>query len=157
VGEDVLRHFRLQEYEVEGQRTMLGGWSISLRKGNTFQSILGMRSALKVEIYTSEANTVAKAGVGIFGQQAIPTAISMLLFWPVLVPQIWGLIKQSRLDDEALAVIAESLQRHAQVVAAPSTAVVAEARPAFCPECGKPFAGAPKFCPECGAKLSEVF
>ncbi|MEI6681007.1 MAG: hypothetical protein WCO44_00185 [Bacteroidota bacterium] len=32
-----------------------------------------------------------EARVGVFGQQTIQKIISMLLFWPVTVTQIWGI------------------------------------------------------------------
>ena len=42
--------------------------------------------------------------VGVFGKQALPTAISTLVFWPVLIPQIYGLVQQNELDKEAYRV-----------------------------------------------------
>ncbi len=41
---------------------------------------------------------------GIFGNQVIPTILVISGMWIVLVPQIWGLIHQSKLDDKALAI-----------------------------------------------------
>jgi len=52
------------------------------------------------------------AGVGIFGQQAIPTAITLLVFWPVIIAQVWNMAKEADLDDEALDVAEESLKAH---------------------------------------------
>jgi hypothetical protein len=53
----------------------------------------------------SDKSIAFEAGVGIFGQQAIPTIISMFFFWPVLLTQIWGLIQQSNLDDKAAEIV----------------------------------------------------
>lgn len=51
-----------------------------------------MKTALKVNIIPNGNYIQITAGVGIFGQQAIPTVISMLFFWPVLITQISGMV-----------------------------------------------------------------
>jgi hypothetical protein len=43
-----------------------------------------------------------ETGVGIFGQQAIPTAVTLLVFWPVLVAQVWNMAQEAKLDEEAI-------------------------------------------------------
>jgi hypothetical protein len=62
------------------------------------------------------------AGVGIFGQQAIPTAITLLVFWPVLIAQVWNMAHESHLDDEALRVAEESLKAHSSEAPSEATA-----------------------------------
>ena len=68
-----------------------------------------MRTALKVRIEPEAGSVVARAGIGILGQQALPTVVSMLVFWPILVTQVWGAVQASKTDDEALRVIEEGL------------------------------------------------
>lgn len=85
------------------------------------------------------------ASVGIFGQQAIPTVISMFFFWPVLITQIWGMVEQSNLDDKALA-IAEEVAHNSSLRSSSTTG-------RFCTNCGIQVSMQDKFCPECGAKL----
>ena len=48
---------------------------------------------------------LVKTGVGIFAQQAVPTVITMLVLWPVLLAQIWGMIKQAKLDTHVMEVL----------------------------------------------------
>lgn len=70
--------------------------SFFLRKVNEtyFKAVLGMRSALKVTLMHQTDGVLFDSNVGIYGQQAIPTVISMLFFWPVLIiTQIWGLVR----------------------------------------------------------------
>ena len=88
------------------------------------------------------------ANVGIYGQQAIPTVITMFFFWPVLLTQIWGLVEQSKLDDRALAAAQQA------IAAAPAaTAFYQNAATKFCTNCGTSIDQAAKFCPNCSTQL----
>ena len=71
-----------------------------------------MKTALNIKIEPQSNGTRIEAGVGIFGQQAIPTAITLLVFWPVLVAQVWNMAQEAKLDEEALGVVEESLKSH---------------------------------------------
>ena len=151
VAEAVMQHFRDQGYEVSGERTLLQGWDISLHKGNAFRAVLGLQSALKIQIETAGTMTQVKVGVGIFGQQAIPTTISMLVFWPVLVTQIWGMVSQARLDQEAIDIVEQELKRCADV----SSGSVGEGlHHSFCTACGGQLNTGMRFCPHCGVSQS---
>jgi len=150
VAKDVAAHFERQGFDVEAQPTVTGGWDISLAKGNMFKAVLGMKTALKVSIETGENNTTANAGVGIFGVQAIPTLIALFVTWPVLITQLWGMVKQAKLDDEALECVVTSLKAHAPTPYRQTAGYGAGA--AFCTECGGQMPAAAKFCPECGSK-----
>ncbi len=151
VAETVMQHFRGQGYDVSGERTIFQGWDISLHKGNIFKAVLGMKSALKIQIETAGAVTRAHVGIGIFGQQALPTAISMLVFWPVLVTQVWGLVTQARLDQEAIEVVERALRAQAGEVEVQSGLLPLTG---FCQACGAPLSVDTKFCTECGARQS---
>lgn len=163
VVKDVTEHFQIQGFEVSSERTLADGWQISLTKGGVFKSIVGLKSALKIDLEPGADRTIARASVGIFGQQAIPFAISMLVFWPVLITQIWGMVESSKLDEQALLAIQNSLKAHGRETAAiiaPATASEATPRSpapaakAFCTECGAPLPAQARFCPACGVSLS---
>ena len=99
-------HFERDGYEVNVTELSTGGYDISITKGGVFKAVLGMKTALKITLTPTSSQSIAfEAGVGIWGQQAIPTVISMLFFWPVLLTQIWGLIQQSNLDDKAAEIV----------------------------------------------------
>lgn len=153
VAKDVESHFQAKGFEVQRQSTITGGWNVGVSKGNLFKAVLGMRTALNIEIERTGAFVAVKAGVGVLGQQAVPTAITWFIAWPVAFAQIWGLIQQSKLDEEAIEVAARSLAAHSSGAAGPAPAG-AEGAPdgEFCTACGKPLTPAAKFCPECGAK-----
>jgi hypothetical protein len=112
VAQDVMRHFESQDYEVTETPISTGGVQVSIRRGGTFKAIIGLKSALNIKIEPQANGTKVEAGVGIFGQQAIPTAITLLIFWPVLVAQVWNMAQEAKLDEEALGVAEESLKAH---------------------------------------------
>ena len=109
IAGSIQEEFQKDGYEVMTDELSTGGFDISITKGGFFKSVLGMKTALKVTLMPITNNSISfEAGVGIWKQQTIPTVISMLVFWPVMITQIWGLIQQSKLDDKA-AEIAENV------------------------------------------------
>ena len=96
--------FRYDGYEVCIENTSDGGKEISITKGGLFKRCLGMRTALKVCLTPCEGNIRFKTDVGLFGNQVIPTVLVLSGWWIILVPQIWGLVRQSKLDDKALEI-----------------------------------------------------
>ena len=114
VAQDVMRHFEQQDFEVTETPIRTGGVQVSIRKGGIFKAIIGLKTALNVRIEPVANGTRVEAGVGIFGQQAIPTAITLLVFWPVVVAQVWNMAQEAKLDKEALEVAEESLKAHSE-------------------------------------------
>ena len=103
-----------------------------------------MKSALKINLLPQHETILFDAGVGIWGQQAIPTAISLFVFWPVLLTQIWGAIQQANLDDKALAIINEVVSTTPMPIAEEETTMK------FCTACGHRNSSDARFCCECG-------
>ena len=114
VAQDVMRHFEQQDFEVTETHIPTGGVQVSIRRGGTFKAIIGMKTALNIKIEPVANGTRVEAGVGIFGQQAIPTAITLLVFWPVIIAQVWNMAQEAKLDEEALRVAEESLRAHSE-------------------------------------------
>ena len=143
IAEAIRKDFADNGFEVYIDNLMSGGRDISITKGNLFKAILGMRSALKISLTPRQSGVFFDANVGIYGQQAIPTIISMLFFWPVLITQIWGLVQQSSLDDRALEVAEKTILQ----------AKTTNESTKFCTNCGARIVLSSNFCPSCGAKL----
>lgn len=122
VAQDVMNHFEGQDFEVTETNIPTGGVQVSIRKGGTFKAIIGMKTALNIKIEPVANGTAVDAGVGIFGQQAIPTAITLLIFWPVVIAQVWNMAQESKLDEEALDVAEESLKAHSSKAPSEATA-----------------------------------
>jgi hypothetical protein len=117
-----MRHFESQDYEVTETRVLMGGVQVSIRRGGTFKAIIGLKTALNIKIEPVANGTRVEAGVGIFGQQAIPTAITLLIFWPVVIAQVWNMAQEAKLDQEALRVAEESLKAHSSEAPSGATA-----------------------------------
>jgi hypothetical protein len=122
VAQDVMDHFEQQSYEVTETNIPTGGVQVSIRRGGTFKAIIGLKTALNIKIEPVANGTRVEAGVGIFGQQAIPTAITLLVFWPVLVAQVWNMAQEAKLDEEAIGVAEESLKAHSSKAPSGATA-----------------------------------
>ena len=150
IVESIRREFEVEGYEVKVDPLISGGSDISITKGSTFKAVLGMKTALKVTLTPQTDGVLFDAGVGIFGQQAIPTVISMFFFWPVLLTQIWGLIQQSSLDDRALAAAQRGITSPSGTASSFTNNTEAGS---FCPYCGKPIPSDAVYCPKCGKKI----
>lgn len=146
MGERISQLFVNEGFDVTGTPMSNGGYDVSITKGGMFKAVLGMKTALKVSLTPQGGNVYFDASVGIFGQQAIPTVISMFFFWPVLITQVWGMVEQLNLDDKALA-IAEEVAHNSSVKSSASITGC------FCINCGTQVSPQAKFCPECAAKL----
>lgn len=141
--------FASEGYDTKKDSLLSGGIEVFLSKGGMFKEIVGMRTALVVTLIPT-ANTISfEAGIGIFGQQFLPTIISMLFAWPVLLTQMWGLVQQSKLDDKALKIANEVIaENDAHLYKDTMSSTVR-----FCTKCGTKQPANAKFCPNCGNQL----
>ena len=109
VAEQIRQSFAADGYEVRIENPA-NGQEIYITKGGFVKAALGLRSALKVTMKpTRDGNINFEAGVSIFKQQFVPTVITMCFFSPVVIAQIWGMIKQSKLDEKAVLVAERAL------------------------------------------------
>lgn len=105
VAKQFSEQMQQEGFDINAKKVSDGKWDISIKKGGMFKAILGMKSALKIKIHSASPNVLVKTGVGIFAQQAVPTMITMLILWPVLLAQIWGMIKQAKLDTHVMEIL----------------------------------------------------
>ncbi len=133
------------------------GTHFSITKGGIFKSVLGMKTALNVSLTPVSGGINAEAKVGIFGQQIIPTLISLFVAWPVLLTQITGLVQQAKLDDQVLSLIESQVRALEQQAYFEGTNSPAGSGPMqdfeFCTSCGAKIPAQAKFCSQCGTKL----
>ncbi len=157
IADHICQEFAADGYEINRENLVSGGVDISVTKGGVFKAILGMKTALKITLVPENNAISFEAGVGIFGQQALPTVISMFFFWPVIITQIWGLVQQSDLDDKALAIaqfVIDEKGRHSydNFYSQTPPPVVGTAK--FCTSCGSRLPENARFCSNCGSPLN---
>lgn len=166
---ELAAHFAQRAYQVETIQVGPDAWQVGITRGGVFKAALGLRSALKIDLEQRPKGLYVHAGAGIFGKQAVPTAITMLVAWPVILTQVWGLVREAGLDDEAIRVVEVSVARQHRLLEigtvepgafpAPSTpqppllAPPPSSRSRFCPACGTEHPAAARFCSGCGSPL----
>ncbi len=141
-----MQEFQSDGYEVTAIDLTAGGKEVSITKGGMFKAIIGMKTALKIKLVPSDNRIQFDAGVGIFGLQAIPAAITLFITWPVILTQIWGLIQQSKLDDKALEIAEEVIYDN-------TNANYQQKQYVYCPHDGKRIPIDSEYCPYCGTKI----
>ena len=148
IADEIVKQFQSDGFEVTKQDMSTGGCDISITKGGVFKAVLGMKSALKVTLLP-QGNTIDfEAGVGIFGQQAIPTIISMFFLWPVLITQIWGMVEQSKLDDKALEIANKVIAENGGGSVSDNSSTQSQSVE-FCTGCGTKYESGMKYCGNC--------
>ena len=135
--QNIVNYFVEQGYEHSSAPLCGGGRQVSVTKGGIFKAILGLRTSLDIKLRPQNNGVLVDASVGIFGQQVIPTMITLFVTWPVLLTQIWGLIKQSKLDETAITLAEQAATTKHE-----------------CPHCGASMISGTSFCTICGSKLT---
>lgn len=107
VAQAVANHFQAKGFEVQTQSSDKG-WHISISKADTFKVVMGTKTALNVELAPKGDGTDISAGIGVFGQHG--GGLGGVLAGPLMLTQLWGMVQQSKLDDEAMAVAEKALQ-----------------------------------------------
>lgn len=110
VAQELAEHFKQRSYQVECTETSDGKWEVGITRGGKFKSIAGLKSAMKIELEPLPRGTMVRAGAGLFGKQAAVTAVTMVIWWPLAIAPIWGMIREAGLDNEAVRVIEVSLK-----------------------------------------------
>ena len=109
MAEKIRQAFVNDGYEVRIEEPAMGE-KIFISKGGLFKAALGLRTALEITMKPDKAGNIAfKAGISVVKQQLIPTLITMFVFSPVVIAQVWGMIKQSKLDEKALSIAERAL------------------------------------------------
>jgi hypothetical protein len=162
VAQAAMKHFRDKGFEVVGGTLASGAWEISIHRGKWVKATLGTKLALNITIRPEATLTHVQAGAGVFGSSVVPAAISWYITWPTALTRAWGLIRQARLDDEAISVIESSLREHADPVSVTpesgrgkrATAATGASRPDYCTSCRHELTAEAAFCPVCGTRVA---
>lgn len=141
---EFVKHFEGEGYNVSSE-DFGNDLFLSITKGGTFQSIAGLKTGLNINIKSVDDGISVEMEVGIFGKQAAATAITALVAWPMIIPQIIGLIKQNKLDEEAYSVI----ERNIKELDVDTSTIH------YCENCGAKLNEGATFCTECGVKINN--
>lgn len=114
---------------------------VLITKGNLVKQVVGLKQGLEITFVPEYGNISVEAKGTVIKDQAIATALSMLVARPVIIAQIIGLINQSKLDERAIETVNSALAEYNM------------AKPIFCTHCGKQVKSTDGICPECGNRL----
>ncbi|OJF14184.1 zinc ribbon domain-containing protein [Couchioplanes caeruleus] len=154
IVEALTEHFCAKGYEVVSSQTGSGAWDVDITRTGVFRAVAGLRTALKVRLEAEPGSVWARAGVGVFGQQVLPAVVTMFFLWPVIVTQIWGVVRAAKADDEAIAVIEAGLER-TKAIFRQATTGAGSGTAGCCAACGTPQSSGGRFCTNCGAHLAS--
>lgn len=115
---------------------------ITVTKGNLVKQVVGLKQGLEISFSHSGGEILAEAKGTVIKDQAIASAISLIVYWPVAVAQIIGLIGQSKLDEKAIEVVEGAYSEFNN-----------SEKPVFCTHCGHQVNGVNGKCPNCGNAL----
>ena len=105
IAEEIRKSFTADKYEVRIV-SLSSGNEIYITKGGMFKAALGLRSAMKVKMIPSRDGYIDfEASISIVKQQLMQTFINECMLSPVVIAQIWSIIRQSRLDEKAFEVV----------------------------------------------------
>lgn len=114
---------------------------VLITKGNLVKQAVGLKQGLEITFVPGNGSISVAAKGTVIKDQAIATALSMLVARPVLIAQIIGLINQSKLDERVIETVKLALAEYNEV------------KPVFCTHCGKQVKSTDGLCPECGNRI----
>lgn len=137
----VRNSFSSEGFEITQNSVSFNKTVLVLTKGNLVKKVIGLKQGLEISFESNGDNILVEAKGTVLKDQLIASSLTLFVTWPVLIPQIIGLIKQSGLDDKAIGVVDTA---HANFV---------YDNPTYCTSCGGRISGTASVCPHCGASL----
>ena len=114
---------------------------ITVTKGNLIKQAVGLKQGLEVSFTHDNGRIDIEAKGTVLKDQAIASALTLFVAWPVFIPQIIGMVKQSKLDERVIDTVVSA---HSEFNAS---------KPVFCTHCGKQVTTTSGVCPHCGNLL----
>ncbi len=152
VAAAIQSEFMSQGYEVSRNDLANGDVFVSITKSGFFRVISGFKTAVNLSLKPlGDGRFAAMSKFGFWETQGIPTAIMLLVFWPLVITQTMGYKAQQQLNDKVIALVRKSLEKVKAKQAADMSS--ASSGGAFCPNCGAKCGESAAFCPQCGEKL----
>lgn len=114
---------------------------VEVTKGNLVKQVIGLKQGLEITFEQDGSNINVTAKGIVVKNQLVATTLTLLAWWVFIIPQIVGLIKQSKLDKEAINVIENAYASYERE------------KPTFCTHCGVKVTSGTTICPHCGRAL----
>ena len=141
-----------QGYDVTRNDLANGDVFISITKSGFFRAVSGFKTAVNLSLKPISGNRFqALSKFGFWDTQGIPSAITVLVFWPLVVAQVMGYNAQVKLNEKIIDLVRKSLEKAKAGQAADTPS--APSGGSFCPDCGAKCGEGARFCPQCGKKL----
>lgn len=139
--ERIRETFSAEGFDINQKGESINKTVLEVTKGNLVKKAIGLKQGLEITFETNGRYIDVEAKGTVLKDQAIASTITLLLAWPVMIPQIIGLINQAGLDDKAIGIIDTAY------------ATFTNEQLTFCTHCGGRVTGNPTSCPHCGAQL----
>jgi len=133
--------FSADGFEVSQKPGACNKTVLEVTKSNLVKSVVGLRQGLEITIENEGGRIAVEVRGTVLKNQLAASILSFCFFWPVIIPQIIGMINQSGLDEKAIRVIDAAY------------GTFSNDRPTFCTNCGRQIIGDYSCCPHCGASL----
>lgn len=133
--------FSAEGFEVNEKDGTCNKTVLEVTKGNLVKKIVGLKQGLEISFEKEGDQINVEAKETVIKDQLIASSLTLFVTWPILIPQIIGLINQAGLDDKAIEIIDSAYTQFT------------DEKPTFCTHCGGRIAGNHLTCPHCGAQL----
>ncbi len=139
--ESISKAFSADGFDVNLESGASNKTILKVTKGNLVKKIVGLKQGLEISFENNGGHIDVIAKATVLKDQLIASTLTLFVSWPVLIPQIIGMINQSGLDDKAIGIIDTAY------------AYFIIEQPTYCTHCGSRLVGNPDTCPHCGARL----
>ncbi len=136
--------FEADGFDFEKQPGTYNKSIVTVTKGNLVKQAVGLKQGLEISFESNGDRVYVEAKGVVIKNQMIASVITLFITWPVLIPQIIGLIKQAKLDERAIDIIDSAYDSYTRE------------SPVFCTHCGGRITGAATRCPHCDASLERA-
>lgn len=135
---EIKKSFESEGFEYSVKSESYNQTVVIVTKGNLVKQAVGLKQGLEISFSYSDGTVSVEAKGTVLKDQAIASAITLLVTWPVLIPQIIGMINQSKLDEKVIEAVDKAYKE-----------CVMEKK-VFCTHCGQEVTGVDGRCPNCG-------
>lgn len=113
VAQELRDALEAEGYTVRKDELASGDVILSITRGGFFKMVAGLKTALKCSFLQTMDGFRVEGEIGLFDTQAVPSTITLLVFWPLVVTQIVGLVKSRNLDRHIFDLIDASIRKYA--------------------------------------------